>query len=325
MINILRNNVLRLFKKKFSVVIPIVLIVATLFFSNYYVDKLSIKMQVSDIAVVMEENSIPSNQFFNVMYYKENVDDSEVIMGKYDAVVNRDENGNFIIKTSKSDEYEKVLLAFLQGAFSDSNNGFFNLSERCVVFTNYMIIVIMMLGISFSLFYKEDKEVGIIKRIKMSSISAFQYLLSQFFFVFAIVFLVTSVVVAFGNIVFKIDLGIDLLSFLMILALGSFFSAGFGILCVSIMKNMNSMLTTSSSIVVLMVILSGMIISIPKEYKFLTTLSNIIPLKKFGLISQSIANGAGIFQDFNSILYILVFIVVFCVLSLLCSIKEEKG
>lgn len=307
--NIFKNNFYRLLAKKILIIDAIVFIPLMIAGGIYFNSKMETK---ANIAVVSANEKLNiSNKYMNIKTVKKEPSMSELVLNKYDAVVQDKGKGNFKIITIKSDKLKNQLEGFfknpsLTAKVSNSEN------KRGVgtSIIGFLIMIVMILQINFMLFYPEDRDFGTFKRILISPVNESKYLISQGIFDFVVAFIPTYAVVVLVKYVFNVNIGFSCIQFAGLLALLLLLGTAFALFITSFVDDVDNAAMLGNAIIMITSILSGSFYSFTGDNKILDTLVSAIPFKGYLTLVQGIENGRSLTNYYGQLIYVIAVILV---------------
>lgn len=186
---IMKNNFRRLLEQK-QIIVLLVLFTAAASCAAVFVS--TGMTQKWDVAVVSPASAELASKQVNIIQMEEAPPRSELVMGRYDAVLMKNADGSCSLETVKSEETTAKLKAALEGRedspamFSDRGTG-----------TNvlgFLTMFLLMMGSTCMTFYADDKTGGQITRIAASPLGISNYLFAHCLFNFLFLFIPTTII-----------------------------------------------------------------------------------------------------------------------------------
>ena len=180
---ILRNNLQRFLKEKTYAIISFLLIFITIAATSFVVtmESQKVKIGVTKTAIELLEMS---NNNFSIKEVERDMDYYiNLISGKYDAYINK-EDGHYKVTTVRNSTLGMKLSQYLNKGESFSNS---NGNNHYKIIITVMAMSSMILSLILYRFYFDDRN-GLDKRIYLSGVSNFSYVLQQVVFNFLILF-----------------------------------------------------------------------------------------------------------------------------------------
>jgi ABC-2 type transport system permease protein len=317
-IAVLINNTRRLLEQKQRLLLfPIltaVAIIAAMFFNT----KSDV---VGNVAVVSPSASLQSSDFLNVTRLDSAPPMSELVAGKYDAVVTYDSQGGYAIQTIKSEEFAQELDGVLKNP-SDRRAGSAEPRGKGTNILGFILMFVMMQGFSLMFLFAEDKEKKQIQRVAASPVPFASYLCAHSFFTFMFLFLPIAAMLSAAYAISGNDVGFGLMPCILLAALQCAFAATFAQFFISLFKNSDTSNMIGSASVVLTSVLAGSFYSFDKGNKALEAIIKVLPQKAFLSLSDSIEKGTGMSSWLPYGLYIAMLIVAFSAVAVAKTQKE---
>ena len=247
---ILRNNLQRFWKEKTYAIISFLLVFITIAATSFVVtmESQKVKIGVTKNAIElleMNNNNISIKEVEKDMNYYVNL-----ISGEYDAYINK-EDGKYKVTTVRNSTLGMKLSQYLNEGKSltaSSNNNYYK------IIITVMAMSSMILSLILYRYYFDDRN-GLDKRIYLSGVSNFSYVLQQVVFNFLILF--TTNLLSSLILLPLFDLNI---SWKLVL-----YSANFGIFLSTLTKKNQGALIIGTMVSVITMLLSGALFSVKKD------------------------------------------------------------
>lgn len=254
---ILRNNLQRFLKEKTYAIISFLLVFITIAATSFVVtmESQKVKIGVTKTAIElleMNDNNISVKEVERDMNYYTNL-----ISGEYDAYINK-EDGKYKVTTVRNSTLGMSLSQYLnegKSLIASNDNNYYK------IIITVMAMSSMILSLILYRFYFDDRN-GLDKRIYLSGVSNFSYVLQQVVFNFLILF-TTNLLSSFILLPF-FDLNISWKLVLYILLI-ELFSANFGIFLSTLTKKNQGALIIGTMVSVITMLLSGALFSVKKD------------------------------------------------------------
>lgn len=319
MINILRNNFYRTLSRKNYIIVSIIMTAVSIFCAVYFTAKFQVK---GNIALVTQNEPIVSkSKYINIKVLKEAPPKSELVMNKYDAIVLDKGSGKYEVQTIKSDDFKKMIENAIKNskAFKSENKDTRGIGTNII---GYVLMFLMMQGILFMFTFAEDREQGQIKRIATSPMPFLKYLMSQFLFTFAFIFIPAYTTLILMKECIGFSIGFSLFQYMILLAVSCALSTAVSMFINSLVKSSDTANMIGSAIVTLTTILAGSFYSFDKSSTILDKAIWILPQKDFMSFTQGLENGKSISSILPQIVYVVLVTVVFLILSIIKNKKD---
>ncbi|MCS4473475.1 hypothetical protein JQ031_10145 [Clostridium botulinum] len=138
---ILKNNFYRIISKKSIIINTIIFVPLMIMAAVYFTDKMEIK---GTIAVVSENKSVNLNtKYLKVKVLDKKPKMSELLLNKYDAVLEDKGNGKIQITTIKGDKFKNTIENYLKSPQNINKN--IDIGEKRGVGTNILGFLIMII------------------------------------------------------------------------------------------------------------------------------------------------------------------------------------
>ena len=254
---ILRNNLQRFWKEKTYAIISFLLVFITIAATSFVVtmESQKVKIGVTKNAIElleMNNNNISIKEVEKDMNYYVNL-----ISGEYDAYINK-EDGKYKVTTVRNSTLGMKLSQYLNEGKSltaSSNNNYYK------IIITVMAMSSMILSLILYRYYFDDRN-GLDKRIYLSGVSNFSYVLQQVVFNFLILFTTNLLSSLILLPLFDLNISWKLVLYILLLEL---FSANFGIFLSTLTKKNQGALIIGTMVSVITMLLSGALFSVKKD------------------------------------------------------------
>ena len=251
---ILRNNLQRFLKEKTYAIISFLLVFITIAATSFVVtmESQKVKIGVTKTAIElleMNDNNISVKEVERDMNYYTNL-----ISGEYDAYINK-EDGKYKVTTVRNSTLGMKLSQYLnegKSLIASSDNNYYK------IIITVMAMSSMILSLILYRFYFDDRN-GLDKRIYLSGVSNFSYVLQQVLFNFLILF-TTNLLSSFILLpLFDLNISWKLVLYILLIEL---FSANFGMFLSTLTKKNQGALIIGTMVSVITMLLSGALFSV---------------------------------------------------------------
>ena len=251
---ILRNNLQRFLKEKTYAIISFLLVFITIAATSFVVtmESQKVKIGVTKTAIElleMNDNNISVKEVERDMNYYTNL-----ISGEYDAYINK-EDGKYKVTTVRNSTLDMKLSQYLnegKSLIASSDNNYYK------IIITVMAMSSMILSLILYRYYFDDRN-GLDKRIYLSGVSNFSYVLQQVLFNFLILF-TTNLLSSFILLpLFDLNISWKLVLYILLIEL---FSANFGMFLSTLTKKNQGALIIGTMVSVITMLLSGALFSV---------------------------------------------------------------
>lgn len=251
---ILRNNLQRFLKEKTYAIISFLLVFITIAATSFVVtmESQKVKIGVTKTAIElleMNDNNISVKEVERDMNYYTNL-----ISGEYDAYINK-EDGKYKVTTVRNSTLGMKLSQYLnegKSLIASSDNNYYK------IIITVMVMSSMILSLILYRFYFDDRN-GLDKRIYLSGVSNFSYVLQQVVFNFLILFTTNLLSSLILLPLFDLNISWKLVLYILLIEL---FSANFGIFLSTLTKKNQGALIIGTMVSVITMLLSGALFSV---------------------------------------------------------------
>ena len=251
---ILRNNLQRFLKEKTYAIISFLLVFITIAATSFVVtmESQKVKIGVTKTAIElleMNDNNISVKEVERDMNYYTNL-----ISGEYDAYINK-EDGKYKVTTVRNSTLGMKLSQYLnegKSLIASSDNNYYK------IIITVMAMSSMILSLILYRYYFDDRN-GLDKRIYLSGVSNFSYVLQQVLFNFLILF-TTNLLSSFILLpLFDLNISWKLVLYILLIEL---FSANFGMFLSTLTKKNQGALIIGTMVSVITMLLSVALFSV---------------------------------------------------------------
>ncbi|MBC3796815.1 ABC transporter permease [Acetobacterium tundrae] len=319
MISILKNDLNRLLCKKFRIVLTLTLttlaIMAAIFINTHV-------QGMGNIALVTEngkyDKALPSS--FNITITDESPAFSELVSGKYDAIIT-DTNGTVSIETIKNDDYRTSLQALFSGQTISENAGSNNrgIGTRII---GYLMMFMLLEGVVLMYMFADDKEKKQITRVAVSPLSMTKYLFSHSIFTFLFIFIPTLMILYIVKFVMAADIGFSLPEYILLLGIISAFATAFSLFLNALASKSETANMMGSAIVILTTMLSGSFYSFEKGNALLENIISVLPQKAYLTFVGGLESGLAIQDILPSLFYLTSLGLIFFIVAIVKTKKD---
>ena len=251
---ILRNNLQRFLKEKTYAIISFLLVFITIAATSFVVtmESQKVKIGVTKTAIElleMNDNNISVKEVERDMNYYTNL-----ISGEYDAYINK-EDGKYKVTTVRNSTLGMKLSQYLnegKSLIASSDNNYYK------IIITVMAMSSMILSLILYRYYFDDRN-GLDKRIYLSGVSNFSYVLQQVLFNFLILFTTNLLSSLILLPLFDLNISWKLVLYILLIEL---FSANFGIFLSTLTKKNQGALIIGTMVSVITMLLSGALFSV---------------------------------------------------------------
>ncbi len=302
MISVFKNNFYRLMEKKARIILTLVLTAAAITAAVLISSK---PPGAGHIALVADNGHANlSPPYLKVTRLDEAPPVSQMVSGKYDAVVIYRSEGTFDISTIRGDEFKQTLAGILQNP-SGYDGGHLQGRGIGANILGYLLMFILLEGVLLMYMFSEDKEKNQIVRIAASPVPFTSYLLAQSLFTFGFIFVPSAAILALAGAVSGIDMGFGIMQYALLLALICAFSTAFSLFINALVKGSDTANMVGSSAVLLTTILAGSFYSFEKGNAVLEAVISVLPQKAYLSLVEGLEKGAAFPELLPSALHVM--------------------
>ncbi|HFI0105169.1 TPA: ABC transporter permease [Streptococcus suis] len=255
---ILRNNLQRFLKEKSYFLISFLLVFVTIAATSFVVtmESQKVKIGVTKTAIELLEMSNTNISIKEVERDKDYY--VNLITGKYDAYISK-EDEKYKVTTVRNSTLGKKLSQYLNKGKSLTASTSSGNNHYKIIIT-VMAMSSMILSLILYRFYFDDRN-GLDKRIYLSGVSNFSYVLQQVLFNSLILFTTNLLSSLILLPLFDLDISWKLVLYILLIEL---FSANFGMVLSTLTKKNQGALLIGTMVSVLTMLLSGALFSVKK-------------------------------------------------------------
>lgn len=331
MIQILKNDVDRVLCNKKNAIMTLVLTICMVGFAIYFTNRIQV---MGNLAVVgSDESGVEMNstgaqiplkgleRYYNISYISQEPKESELISGRYDAVIRQSADG-YEIRTIKSADFQKVLMQAIKNPseFVPATDQIRGVGTNII---GYLIMILLMQGVLHMEYYGEDKEKHLVERIAVTPLSFVKYLTAHFLYAFLMLYLPSMGVVAAAWIM-GLNIGFALWEYAVLLGILCKLAVAFGIFMHTFCKSMDSANMTASPLIVLTSILGGTFYTFAHSNQIMNALINVLPQKNFISFVNGLERGSLNLHHYQQLGYCLIMIAVLTGVSVAGNCRKYR-
>lgn len=317
MSDLLRNHFLRAWNKKMRLSIMMGLIVAALGVALFLSDRPAGTLKlavVGDPKIELQDDSVEITSLENLPA------ESELALGTYDAVIDYSRGEPQII-TFKNDAFKVQLADFLAGKTGDARGQAVEMNKAQRIL-GYVLMFLLMAGVSNTFLFSEDKEKRLMERMICSGLSQGKLFFSYVIFLFGLLFVPTFVIFAVFNQVFRVELGMSLENYACLLALLCLVGVSFGLCNAAFFKDGDQANMIGSMLLVITSLVSGSFFSLANDTSWWEAITKVLPQKQFLHLVEAISQGEKYPENGLKILYLVVLSGIFLMLAIKKNQKQ---
>lgn len=277
---------------------------------------------VGNIAFVLQgEESVFESPYANITVLEKEPPMSELVTGRYDAVVTKNTDGEYKIQTVKGDAFQETVAALLSNPqeFSPDHTSHRKAGTNIL---GFLVMFTMMQSTTLMYLFAEEKEQGQLRRLAASPVSFTGYLCAHSLFAFLFMLIPTMVILYIVKWALGVSIGLGFWGFLLLLSLLCAFAVSFALLLNSLISKRDSASMLGSAVSILTSVLAGSFYSFDKGNPVLEALIKGLPQKSYLTLSNALETGTGMKEWLPHLIYILGFTLVFFLISVVKIRKE---
>lgn len=329
MLTIIRNDWYRMKEQKLYLFVALGLTICAVVFAVVLTKKLEPKMNLAVVESSGKGGStqegtgagylgeISGNKSLDITILKKEPSLSQLIQGRYDAVLTFGKDGKRQITTVKSAEFQEQLEAVLDGKHAAPYQEGRRIGTNII---GYMLMFLLMQGVLYARLFTEDKEKHQMERIVCSPVPFWKYLSGHVVFMWGLITIPAMLVIVVMKIL-GVSVGFALWQYLLMIGLTALVSTSFAVclnsfFCVADTANM-----AGSCAVVLTSVLSGSFYDMGNAGGILSGVLYILPQKNLMVFLDAWEK-----QDLNRSAVLGLFYVILCTVVFLSIgiIKTRK-
>ena len=273
---VLKANFLRLRPRIGSILVFTVFTLISIAFSVYITGLQEVK---AHIALVSSEtvnvSELESGQL-KVTVVSQRPPLSSLVMNRYDAVVERSENGSYQIQTLRNEKFQQMLATLLEHPNADVSSA----SPARGIGVNilgFMMMFLLMIVFYAQFAFAEDKEKGQLSRIAAAPISFGWYLAAQY--AFSLILLLPEYAMLAIMKLLGWDIGLTLAQYAGLLLALAMLGISFALLLNTLFKKPDNASMFGNSVTILTSLLAGCFYSFSKDNVVMDKIVRVIPQK----------------------------------------------
>lgn len=282
MLSVIKNDWYRMKEQRRYLYVALALTICSVIFAVVLTDKLQTHM---NLAVVGDAPRIQGSSMLDITCLKKEPALSSLIQGRYDAVLTFEKDGQYKIKTVRSDDFKESLESVISGKGA-RKAAVENSRKIGTNILGYMLMFLLMQGVLYARLFTEDKEKHQIERIVCSPVPFSAYLAGHVVFIWTLIFVPSMLVITLMHAA-GTAVGFALWQYFLILALLSLLSTCFAMCLNSFFRAADTANMVGSCIVVLTSVLSGTFYDCGDAGSLLDRMLYLIPQKNLILFADA--------------------------------------
>ncbi len=322
-INLLKNNFRRILAKKEIIIVALVIVPLMIGAGVLFSGKMD---RSANIALVSNNaQNVPKDSRIKIHVMKEKPAISDLLLSKYDAIVQEKKPGTYDVTAIKSKADKKSIKNFFEvGKLLPGDQSEQATRGAGTRIIGFILMILLMQGIALIALFPEDRNLKTFRRILTAPVSERVYIFAQGIMTFLFIFLPTYIALVITKLCFGTDIGYGLLMLAILIAILSALSTALALFFVSVIEREVSV--TASGIYMITCVLAGCFYSFTGNNKVLDFLCSILPQKQYMTMIQGIENGKSMLQFKGQLIYLLIWIVALWLLgSIITKSKMKKG
>ena len=278
-IAVLKANFLRLRPRIGSKLVFTVFTLISIAFSVYVTGLQEVKAHIalvsSETIEASEVDKLESGQL-KVTVVSQRPPLSSLVMNRYDAVVERNEDGSYQIQTLRNEKFQQMLTMLLEHPGADVSSA----SPARGIGVNilgFMMMFLLMIVFYAQFAFAEDKEKGQLTRIAAAPISFGWYLAAQY--AFSLILLLPEYAMLAIMKLLGWDIGLTLLQYAGLLLVLAMLGISFALLLNTLFKKPDNASMFGNSVTILTSLLAGCFYSFSKDNVVMDKIVRVIPQK----------------------------------------------
>lgn len=332
-VTVFKNNFKRSLNKKstflVTLLLPVIVVILGILANYVSMPSFTIGVLNDNQSIVAETvmQTLKDTKGINVGLANRDTLQTDIITGKYTAVVDFSSNDKFVLHSVKDQDtvnsLENLISSYINSPVPIDINTLqeptLGVAQRTIAF----IILFLMITstVTASLIIK-DKNSGTFKRFLYSPQKAGTYVMGNVLFNFAITYFQLFVSISIITL-FKINIGIDYSNLLLMGIWIAALATSFGTCITSLFQKEMYADLFSTCIALILSLIGGTFIPIDKMPTMLQHISIISPMRWFISATTFMENGNGWFVSINYIIILTIFIIVLFILAVLNNKKRQ--
>lgn len=321
MIHLIVNHFKRLWAMKERMLIMFLMILCSIGFAIYSSNQKSQSMRIGVVNISV--NELPQSDQLKFISLTKQPSIVQLIKGDYEAIVSK--KGKTVEITSlKEEDFNQQLKKMMSGEQVEAIGKNTNNEGVGSKIIGFMLLFLLMTSVTNMILFNEDKEKMILGRIISTPISRRKLLVSYCLVNFMTIYLSSLLLVAAAKIL-GFNVGFSILTYSLLLALICLFATSFSLFNASLISSGDQANMFGSMIVLLTTLLAGSFFTIENKNRWIDTIIQWLPQKKYLTLVAAVENGTDVYQTIVSPLFYLSFItfLLFLISSLKVKIDNE--
>lgn len=323
MTSVFKNNLCRAASQKGRIILMLSITFITILLAVFFTSKMQVR---GNIAVVSDQGAvIQSSKYLKVHHLDTMPPQSDLVLNKYDAVVIPRGDGDFTIDTIKSDDFKNTLENALKHPGSPGTDTK-NLRGEGTNILGYLTMFILLQGVLFMMYFAEDKENKVIRRVVTSPVSIRSYLAAHSLFNLVLIWVPTMAVLVVCKEILKVKIGFSYLQYAGLIGLLALLATAFAIFICSLMDKSDNSNTLGATIVTLTSLLAGSFFAFKMPNGLMEKVIDVLPQKHFMTLVQGMEQGKEFSRYFLQIGYLgLLILTLYAAASGINWLKFRQG
>ena len=312
----LLNNFRRYRARRGQILLMVFFLAMSVLLAVFVSSKLEIR---ANVALVSDTDALMQNvSGYNVTLVESQPPRSDLMLGRYDAVVTDHGDGLFDITSIKSDDIAEALDRAIRHP-GEAADGRENRSVGANIL-GYLILVIFLQGLMFVSPLADDRASGALRRIATTPAGAGKYLLAQGTAGFAVIFVPAFFVIALAG-ALGLEIGFSLPAYAGYLMLITVNSVAFALMMMTLAGKPDDANAMGSSVALLTTILAGSYYDFSGTRPVFNMILGALPQKSF----LTLVERANLTQTLPQLGYLLLFPAVLIALSAVIANRKLRA
>ena len=301
MIDLIKNHFKRLWAVKERMIIMFAVILCSIGFAIYTNNQKSQPIRVASVNISV--NELPASDQMRFISLSKQPSIVQLIKGDYAAVISK-KGTTFEVMSLKDETFNQQLKGLLNGQqrkpieLETKNEG---VGSKII---GFMLLFLLMTSVTNMFLFNEDKEKKMLTRIISAPISIIKLLVSYCLVNFIALYF-SSLFLIIAAKLLGFNVGFSISTYSLLLALICLFATSFSLFNASVIPRGDQANMFGSMIVVLTTLLAGSFFTVESKNRWIDSLIQWLPQKKYMTIVTAVENGSDFFQTMMSpILYL---------------------
>jgi ABC-2 type transport system permease protein len=321
MIAILKNDLARLWRSRSRIFLNVGITAGMILIALFFSSRPPVAGRIAFVGNAAAMPKAPAG--YELVAADVTPRESDLVSGKYDAIVSVNAAGGYAVTTLKSADFERRLLAAIEGKAVPGGTEY--MRGRGSTIAGFLLMFIMMQGTITLYLFADDKELKILPRIASTPVSIPTYLGAHSLFTFIAILAPDLAVLYAIKFITGMDIGFTFAQYLALFAVAAILATAFSLFLNALASKGDTANMAGSAIVTLTSVLAGSFYSFERGNLILEALVKALPQKAWLESATSIERGLPPHDAIAHLVYPLALSLVFFALAFAKTGRDYRG